>query len=55
MAERESALAERERKDAEKAADIEARRVRLGHDKERPAKAKAKPKAKDEKKEESES
>jgi hypothetical protein len=54
MAERESSLAERERKDAEKAADIEARRVRLGHDKERP-KAKAKAKPKDEKKEESES
>jgi hypothetical protein len=54
MAERESALAERERQDAEKAAAIEERRVRLGHDKERPAKSKAKPKAKDEKKEESE-
>lgn len=53
MAERESSLAERERHDAEKAAAIEERRVRLGHDKERP-KAKAKPKAKDEKKEESE-
>lgn len=53
MPERESSLAERERKDAEKAAAIDERRVRLGHDKERPApKSKSKPKAKD--KEESE-
>lgn len=49
MPERESSLAERERKDREKADQIVQRQIRLGHI-EAP-KSKAKPKAKEEKEE----